>query len=369
MSGALHRLARALGRSPEVAFGAPGRANLIGEHTDYNGGLVLPVALDMRTHVGGRFVSEPVLRLRSLEEAGDVVVDLDTGAGPEAAWGSYATGVVRAALDEGYGMRGFEGLVASDMPIGAGLSSSAALEVAIAQAVLAEHPGDLALARMCRRAENVYCGTQSGIMDQLTATAAVADHALLIDCLDETFDTVPIPNDLTVLVVDSAVRRTLAGSGYNDRRAECERAAAALGVESLRRARLADIEKLGDTERRRAHHVVTENQRVLEAVAALRGRDADALAGLFAESHRSLAEDFEVSVPEIDLLVDLAAKTHGVVAARMTGGGFGGCIVCLAESGGARRAGVRIATQYGNATGRRARYWISHPAAGASANS
>ena len=363
---ALDRLAAALGRTPEVAFGAPGRANLIGEHTDYNGGLVLPVALDLRTYVGGRFVPEPVLSLTSLEEPGDAAVDLDTGAGPETGWGRYATGVVRAALDERYALRGFEGFVASDVPIGAGLSSSAALEVAVALAVLEEHPGDLALARMCRRAENVYCGTQSGIMDQLTATAAVAGHALLIDCLDETFESVPIPNDLTVLVVDSAVRRTLAGSGYNERRAECERAAAALGIGALRAARLADIEPLGDTERRRVRHVVTENQRVLEAVAALRGRDGDALRGLFTQSHRSLAEDFEVSTPEIDRLVDLAATAPGVVAARMTGGGFGGCIVCLAEPDGANRAGARITAQYENATGRRARYWISRPAPGAS---
>ena len=365
MSAAPDRLISALGRTPEVAFGAPGRANLIGEHTDYNGGLVLPVALGLRTVVGGWYSTDRALRLSSLEEPGDVVVDLDTGRGPEEGWGRYAMGVVRAALDAGYGLRGFEGIVTSDVPIGAGLSSSAAIEVAIAQAVLREYPGHLAVARMCRRAENVYCGTQSGIMDQLTATAAVADHALLIDCLDETFDAVVVPYDLTVLVIDSAVRRKLADSGYNERRAECSRAAAALGVETLRDAHLEDIEGLGEPERSRARHVVTENERVRAVVAALRSEETDALGALFAESHRSLAEDFAVTTPEVDVLVEVASGTHGVVAARMTGGGFGGCIVCLVERGGAKAAGDQIVARYADATELRARYWISRPASGA----
>jgi galactokinase len=367
MNGALGRLTDALGRPPEVAFGAPGRANLIGEHTDHNDGFVLPVALEMRTFVGGGHTAEHILRLRSLEEPGDVVVDLATGAGPRQGWGRYAMGVVRAALDEGYELRGFEGVVASDVPIGAGLSSSAALEVAIAQAVLKNHPGNLEVARMCRRAENVYCGTQSGIMDQLTATAAVADHALLIDCLDETFDTVPVPRDITVLVIDSAVRRTLADSGYNERRAECESAARALGIDSLRSARLEDVEAGGltDQERRRVRHVVTENDRVHQAAAALRNGNVELLGMLFAESHRSLSEDFEVSTPEVDVLVGVAADTPGIVAARMTGGGFGGCIVCLVEADREESVAERIVAEYGTRTDRRARYWSSRPAAGA----
>lgn len=365
MSEAFDRLTGALGHRPEVAFGAPGRANLIGEHTDYNGGLVLPVAIEMRTFVGGSFTPERLLNLTSLDEPGEVVVDLTTGAGPDGGWGRYATGIVRAALDQGYGLRGFDGLVASDVPIGAGLSSSAALEVAIARAILTDYPGDLDVARMCRRAENVYCGTQSGIMDQLAAAAAVADHALLIDCLDETYETVPVPPDVTVLVVDSAVRRRLAESGYNDRRAECERAAKALGIETLRDARLEDVDALDDPERRRARHVITENERVHRAVAALRSGDTDALGTLFDSSHRSLADDFEVSTPEIDLLVELSARIPGVVAARMTGGGFGGCIVCLVEEGGAEAAARRIVSQYRDKTGRLGRYWISRPAAAA----
>jgi galactokinase len=368
MSGALDRLTNSLGRTPEVAFGAPGRANLIGEHTDHNDGFVLPVALEMRTFVGGGRTAEHTLRLRSLEEPGDVVVDLSTGAGPRQGWGRYAMGVVRAALDESYALRGFNGVVASDVPIGAGLSSSAALEVAIAKAVLKNYPGNLEVARMCRRAENVYCGTQSGIMDQLTATAAVADHALLIDCLDETFDTVPVPRDITVLVIDSAVRRTLADSGYNERRAECKRAAQALGIDTLRRARLEDLDAGGltDQERRRVRHVVTENDRVREAAAALRNGNVESLGKLFAESHRSLSEDFEVSTPEVDLLVGVAADTPGIVAARMTGGGFGGCIVCLVDIGEAKTAGELIVGRYAQATGRHARHWISRPAGGAS---
>jgi galactokinase len=365
MSSAFEHLIDALGQTPEVTFGAPGRANLIGEHTDYNGGLVLPVALDMRTFVGGSFSTDRTLRLRSLEEPGEVVVDLATGVGPETGWGMYARGVVRAALDAGYELRGFDGVVASDVPIGAGLSSSAALEVAIAHAVLTDHPGNLEVARMCRRAENVYGGTQSGIMDQLTASAAEDDHALLIDCLDETFVAVPVPRDITILVVDSAVRRTLADSGYNERRAECERAARSLGIDTLRSARLEDIEKLEYPEGHRARHVVSENERVRRAVSALRGGYTEELGALFAESHRSLSVDFEVSTPEIDLLVDLATGTHGVQAARMTGGGFGGCIVCLVEVTAVDAAARHIVARYEARTKTRARYWVSRPAGGA----
>jgi galactokinase len=366
---AIDRLIRASGGKPDLIFGAPGRANLIGEHTDYNGGLVLPVALNLRTFVGGSHTTDGVLRLRSLDESGAVSVDLGNGAGPSEGWGRYATGVVRAALDGGYSLRGFDGLVAGDVPIGAGLSSSAALEVAIARAILEADIEAVDLARMCRRAENVYCGTQSGIMDQLTATAGVADHALLIDCLDETWQTVSFPPELTVLVVDSAVRRSLAASGYNQRRAETERAALALGIATLRTASLHDVESgvLKDPERRRARHVVTENERVRQAAAALVEADTQTLGPLFAESHRSLAEDFEVSTPELDELVSVAVATEGVIAARMTGGGFGGCIVCLAESGRAAAAAERIVTRYGQATAHPARYWISRPASGASA--
>ena len=369
MRPAIDRLRTALGTTDLRGYRAPGRANLIGEHTDYNGGFVLPVALEMDTCVAGRHTAERVLRLRSLDEPGDIVVDLDSRAPahPEDGWGRYAAGVVRSALDEGHALRGFDGVIASDVPIGAGLSSSAALEVSIAKAVLAADPGPLAIARMCRRAENVYVGARTGIMDQLAAAACEGGSALFIDCRDETFEPVALPDNVAVLVIDSDVRRRLVASGYNERRADCERATAALGVTSLRDARLADVEAadMDDDARRRARHVVTENGRVLGTVAALRAGDLDEIGRLFAASHRSMNEDFGITTPEVDALVDIASGIPGVVAARMTGGGFGGCTVNLVRSGAQQQAAEAVVAAYGRGTGLRARFWISRPAAGA----
>jgi galactokinase len=340
---------------------------LIGEHTDYNDGFVLPVAIEQSTYVAGRAVTEATLTLRSLEEPGEVAVDLRSGTGPSDGWGRYATGVVRAALDDERRLRGWDGIVASDLPIGAGLSSSAALEVAIAKCILVDDPGPLELARMCRRAENVYCGMRCGIMDQLAATAGVEGNALFIDCRDESFETVEMPPAVSVLIVDSAVGRRLAESGFNERRAECERAARALGVESLRSARAIDVEQadLDDVARRRARHVVGENDRVVTAVQALKAGDLAPIPGIFAESHASLSGDFEVSTPEVDALVAIASSTPHVVAARMTGGGFGGCVVTLTEAGAERQAAEHILRTYSDRTGLTARYWVSRPTAGA----
>jgi galactokinase len=366
---ALERARDALGGETVAGFRAPGRANLIGEHTDYNGGFVLPIALDLSTYVAGRPTTDGSLRLRSLDEPGEVVVDVATGDGPRSGWGRYVIGVVRAALDDDHELRGFDGIVASDVPIGAGLSSSAALEVSTALAILVDDPGPLAIARICRRAENVYVGARTGIMDQLAAAACEEGAALFIDCLDETYEAVAVPPDMSVVVIDSAVQRRLSQSGYNDRRADCERAAAALGVESLRHAHLEDVESvtMDDAARKRARHVVTENARVLDTVEALRSGDAAGVGELFAASHRSMSEDFENSTPEMDALVAAAGDTAGVMGARMTGGGFGGCTVNLVRAGFERDAAATILASYERTTGMQARYWVSRPARGASA--
>jgi galactokinase len=366
---ALGRILNELGGRPAEIFRAPGRANLIGEHTDYNGGFVLPVALEMSTYVAGRETKSGTLRLRSLDQPGEVVVDIEAGRGPSRGWGRYVRGVVKAALDGAHPLRGFEGVVASDVPIGAGLASSAALEVAVAITVLREDPGPLAIARMCRRAENDYVGARTGIMDQLAAAACDEGSALFIDCLAESYYDVPFPADLTVLVVDSAVQRRLTESGYNERRAECERAAAALGVDSLRQASLEEVESadMDEAARKRARHVVTENDRVIGAIAALEAGDLDRLGVLFAESHRSMSEDFENSTPEIDALVEAARAVSGIVGARMTGGGFGGCTVNLVRAGYESEAAGAILDLYERRTGLQARFWTSPPAAGAGA--
>lgn len=349
---------------------APGRANLIGEYTDVAEGFVLPVALELRTWTQGRSRGE-LLRLRSVDEAGEVEVDLATGHGPTEGWGAYATGVVRAIRDAGLVMRGFDGLVASEVPRAAGLSSSAALEVAIAMALLEDPPPAAQVAVACRRAENVYVGVQSGIMDQLSSAAGLAGHALLIDCRTLEVRPVPVPDGLAVMVVDLGVRRSLTDGRYNEVRSDIDAAAAALGVRTLRDASMDDVARAGASGRlsgsvlARARHVVSENQRTLEAADALARDDLPAVGELFAASHRSLREDLRVSVPELDLLVELATATPGVVAARMTGGGYGGCTVNLVRSDAAEAAAAILVGAYDAKTGRSARAWITAAGAGA----
>jgi galactokinase len=329
----------------EQAFRAPGRANLIGEHTDYNDGFVLPAALELATYVAGRRREDGVVSVRSLE--GEIE--------------RHVAAVARALEDEGVEITGFEGVVASEVPIGAGLSSSAALEVALACALGGSTLEPVRLAAVCHRAENVYLGTQSGIMDQLASAAAEAGHALLIDCRDLSVQPIPVPPELVLLVVDSGVRRELADVGYNQRVRECQAAAEELGLPSLRDAKPGNLGRLSGTLLRRARHVVTENERVLATVEALRGGHLDELGLLFHASHESLAANFEVSTPELDRLVELADETAGVIASRLTGAGFGGCTVNLVRAELAEAAGRAIVDRYGAG----ARFWVSRPAAGA----
>jgi galactokinase len=362
------RVKDAVGAAPDVVVRAPGRANLIGEHTDYNDGFVLPVALEMATYVAGTR-ADTVLELTSLNLEGVVHVDTRTGDGPQSGWGSYATGVVRALLDEGVPLQGLRGVVGSEVPTGSGLSSSAALEIAIAAAVAVDVPPPRQLARICRRAENVYVGVQCGIMDQLASAAGVGGAALIIDCRTHEFEPVPLPENVAVVLVDSSVERGLGDSAYNERRGECERAAELLGVPALRDASMADLEakagSMDETLVRRARHIVGENERVLATVNALREGRIDELGAVFEASHRSYSQDFEASLPEIDVLVDVARTTPGVVAARLTGGGFGGCTVNLVDAESAAAAAESILERYRTRTGLAGRSWISRPADGA----
>jgi galactokinase len=357
---------RALAACPgaEVVARAPGRANLIGEHTDYNGGLVLPIALDLSTYVAGRRAGK--VRLTSLHEPGEVVVDTVTGEGPAAGWGLYVAAVVRALLEAGHRPDGIDGVVASDVPLGAGLSSSAALEVAVATALAPRLKG-IELARICQRAENHFVGVASGLMDQLSSVSGRAGNALLIDCRSYEIELIPVPSSVAVLVIDSGVRRDLATSGYNDRGRECRDAAAALGVETLRDASMADLDRLAAEPvlLRRARHVITENDRVVATAAALRASRPHELTAIWHESHRSYSADFDASTPEIDELVRAAENADGVVASRLTGGGFGGCTVHLVVADRAEAAALSILDRYRAAVGIEARRWITVPSAGA----
>ncbi|MBW3667761.1 MAG: galactokinase [Actinobacteria bacterium] len=321
---------------------APGRVNLIGDHTDYTGGLVLPMAIDLATTVEGEPGGDTVV-LSSADEGSEAVVPLDVADPPSVSppWARYVAGVVAVMRPAG----GLRGSVSTTLPLGAGLSSSAALEVAVALA-LGFDGTPLALAHLCQSAEQVASGVPCGIMDQLASAAGVEGHALLIDCTSLDVTPVRMPDAVDVWVVHSGVPRGLAGSAYADRRAECDEAAARIGP--LRAATVADASSLSDPLlRRRARHVVTENERVGAFADALTAGDIDELGPLMTASHASLRDDFEVSIPVLDELVDRLAATPGVIGARLTGAGFGGCVVALAHPGatlspGARR--VRAAT-------------------------
>jgi len=312
-----------------VVATAPGRVNLIGEHTDYSGGLALPMAVDLVTTVEGRRAGDRIV-LRSDAASGVVDVAVDGGGDPPGGWGAYVTAVATGLATRGQA-GAFSGSVRTTLPVGAGLSSSAALEVALALAL--GFAGDRGtLARVARDAEERAVGVPCGLLDQLASVCGTEGHALLIDFTALAVTPVALPDGLEVVVVHSGQERTLAGSAYAQRRRECEAAAAAIGP--LRLATADDVAGIDDAVlRRRARHVVSENERVLAMVEALAAGDLAGAGSLLVESHRSLQEDFEVSTPVLDELVDRLVATHGVLGARLTGGGFGGCVVALCAPG------------------------------------
>ena len=306
---------------------APGRVNVIGDHTDYTGGLALPMAIAEGTTVtverGG-----DVVRLASDDEPLPAIVPLDVAepSAVEPTWARYVAGVVAELRPE----TGARGTVSTTLPVGAGLSSSAALEVAVALSLGFE--GDaLALARLCQRAEHRASGVPCGIMDQLTAAAGVEGSLLLLDCRTFTVTPVPLPAGVAIVGVHSGVPRSLAGTAYAERRAQC--AAAEREIGPLRDAQLDDLVALADPVlRRRAHHVVSENGRVLAFVDALAAGDHQLAGTAMNDSHASLRDDFEASTPAVDALVDRLAAEPGVFGARMTGGGFGGMVIALCDA-------------------------------------
>jgi galactokinase len=311
-----------------VTARAPGRVNLIGDHTDYTGGLVLPMAIDRVTTVtlerGGRAVE-----LTSASEPLPALVDIGViePAAVEPPWARYVAGIVAVLRPDAGGT----GTVETQLPVGAGLSSSAALEVAVALALGFEGSA-LDLALVCQQAEHLAAGVPSGIMDQLASAAGVPGCALLIDCTSLEVTPVPLPESVEVVVVDSGERRALATSAYGERRRQCEEAAALIGP--LRDASPEAAGDIGDpTLRRRARHVVTENLRVAAFARAVGAGDVAGAGALMTQSHASLRDDFEVSTPGLDRLVEQLGATDGVYGARLTGAGFGGCVVALAAPG------------------------------------
>jgi galactokinase len=344
------------GRDPDGVWAAPGRVNLIGEHTDYNDGFVLPAAIDRQVLGAAGRREDGRLRLWSLQAGPPADLALaEVGPGRVEGWAAYPAGVAWALGQAGVELGGADLVVDGDVPAGSGLSSSAALECATATALADLHDAGLdraALAGLARRAENEVVGVPSGVMDQMVSMLGRAGHALFLDTRSLATEQVPLPLEaagLCLVVIDTRAGHRLVDGAYADRRAACEAAAAVLGVPALRDATPEQVEAaaeaLGDPGLRRARHVVTENARVLEAVAWLRAGELDRLGPLLAASHASLRDDYEVSSPELDTAV-AAAVDAGAVGARMTGAGFGGSAIALARADLVGRVAERAAEAF-----------------------
>jgi galactokinase len=359
------------GAAPAAVFRAPGRVNLIGEHTDYNGGYVMPSAIDLSARAAVAPAAGRVT-VHSLLMEDTVTVDLGANAPPARSihsepagrhWSDYIRGVIAVLLTAGCRLRGANIMIASEVPPGSGLSSSAAIEVAVAYALVANSelaidPKQIAL--LCQEAENRYAGARCGIMDQFTSCLGRTDHAILLDCRSLGFRYLPLPESVTMAVSNTMVRHELASGEYNRRRQECEEGVRALrkcdpAIESLRDVTFEQLSSfqraLDATIYRRCLHVVTENQRTLAAAAALESGNLDGFGSLMFRSHESLRDDYEVSCPELDVMVDLAMREPGVYGSRMMGGGFGGCTISLVESDHAEAFRQHLAEAYARETG------------------
>lgn len=361
-------------------FRAPGRVNLIGEHTDYNEGFVLPAAIDRETMVAAAARSDRRIRVYSTEKKESIEFDLDqAGAKQRGVWQDYVEGVAQALLANGTELCGADLALTSNVPEGAGLSSSAALEISVGFALLSLSGAGVDRVRLAlagQQAEHQYVGTKSGIMDQFISAMGEKNHALLIDC--RTLLATAIPFDTSrveIVICNTGVKHELASSAYNQRRKECEEGVELLrasmpGIQALRDVSVGDFEKYGEllpeVIRKRCRHVVTENARTLAAVEALRANDLPRMGQLMYESHRSLRDDYQVSCAELDVMVEAAESVEGVVGARMTGGGFGGCTVNLVWRERLAKFRDQVSRGYNEAFGRAPDIYVSEASDGAS---
>ncbi len=365
------------GRMPKVSR-APGRVNLIGEHTDYNDGFVMPAALNFATLVASAPRADRRIRVYSMSMDETREFDLDEAA-PSGRhdWSDYVFGVAAMLEESGRRLLGADLVAWSDVPLGAGLSSSAALEVSVAHALIAAAglPFEpVAVAKICQRAENQFVGMRCGIMDQYVAACGVAGNALMIDCRSLESRPAPIAENLRLVIANSNVRHQHAGGEYNDRRAACEEGVRLLGpllgpIAALRDVTPADLERhrraLPELVYRRCRHIVTENARVLEAERALNAGDFEACGAAMNASQRSMRDDFEITCPEIDFLAEFAQGVEGVYGSRMTGGGFGGCTVSLVEADAVEGLDKTLVDAYRVAFGLNAEVFVCSPSDGA----
>jgi galactokinase len=367
------------GSEPQFWVRAPGRVNLIGEHTDYNDGFVLPAAIEREVLIALGPQDEGMTVMRSLDYPHEVEFELrDIERAEDDPWGNYVRAVAWALQDAGIEISGFHGVGQGDVPIGSGLSSSAALEVAVAlayQAVSGFEMDGATMAKVCQRAENGFVGVNCGIMDQFVSRLAQKDHALLIDCRSLEYRPVPFPaQGAKIVIADTRKRRGLVDSEYNARRSECEEAVRILsqslpGIRALRDVTVEQFESLKDrlpeTARRRARHVITENERALAATDALTSGDLETFGRLMNASHVSLRDDYEVSCKELDVMAELAWETPGVLGSRMTGAGFGGCTVSLVRDDAVECFCRTVPAQYQERTGLEPSLYVTEAAAGA----
>jgi len=366
------------GQSRPRVFRAPGRVNLIGEHTDYNDGFVLPVAIDRQVLMAVRPREDDLVRLWSMQfsqmsqfSLAQITYDHD------APWSNYCRGVAHILQESGFTLCGMDAAVAGDVPIGSGLSSSAALEVATAvafQGLCHLAIGAVELARLCQRAENEFVGMNCGIMDQFIAALGQPHCALLIDCRSLAYEPVPLPANVSVVICDTMKRRGLVASEYNARRRECEQGVELLrrhlpAIRALRDVSSADLVRFGhllpDTVLKRCRHVVSENERTQHAVAALRAGELATLGTLMEASHASLRDDYAVSCEELDVMVELAKDAPGCVGTRMTGAGFGGCTVSLVRADAAARFVEKVSAGYSRRMGVQAEVYVCQASSGA----
>jgi galactokinase len=350
------------GDTPEIQTHANGRINLIGEHTDYNGGFVLPLLIPQKTEIELRSRKDRSVRVFSESKPGDGICRYELGSERYAGeWLDYIRGITWILNRDGHRISGFDARIESKVPVGSGVSSSAALEVSLLRALRLAFDlpiDDVALALTGQRAENEFVGARVGIMDQMVASLGSEDAALFLDTKSLEHRLIPLPSALEMAVLHSGISHSNREGGYNKRREECERAASLLHVTQLRDLDIQDlprVERLPEPERRRVLHVITENARVLQAVKSLELADLSSFGKLLNQSHISMRDDYEVSIPEIDLLVDLAQRATDVYGARMTGGGFGGSIIIGAKTGSAHRIASEVASEYTAKSGRHAR--------------
>jgi len=368
---------RLYGEQPRI-YRAPGRVNLIGEHTDYNEGFVMPMAINFSTYVGMSTRDDGVLRIHSDIFKEETSMDLTRApAHGRKHWSDYPFGVAIKLREAGYSVSGANVLVHGEVPLGSGLSSSAAIEVSTGLGLLDishEKIDRLQLAKTCQKAENEFVGARTGLMDQFIACFGKAGHAVMLDCRSLESQALPIPDDVSVVVCNTMVKHELASGEYNARREQCEDGVRVLArhlpkVNSLRDVTVTDVERLkdelGEVVYKRCLHVTSENDRVHSAAKALRQRELEAFGKLMYKSHQSLRDDFEVSCRELDVMVDLASHIDGVFGARMTGGGFGGCTVNLVASDTAEEFTRTIKSRYADATGSDPDIYICSAADGA----